>query len=68
MLIAINYSLGKSLVVKERAIRCQKSGKPTVFISLGSCDFFGFIYDLPMVFDIITNTEMKSYGLKFAWT
>ena len=56
---------GKSLVVKEKTFILKASGKPVIFISLGSCDPLGLPYDLPIIFDVITSKEMTCHDIKF---
>ena len=56
---------GKSLVVKEKTFILKASGKPVIFISLGSCDPLGLPYDLPIIFDVITSREMACHDIKF---
>ena len=56
---------GKSLVVKEKTFILKASGKPVVFISLGSCDPLGLPYDLPIIFDVLTSREMACHDIKF---
>merc|ERR1712062_26269 len=60
-----DYGTGKSLVVKEKSFQLKEAGKSVIFISLGSCDTFGFPYDLAIIFDILTSEEMAGHDIKF---
>ena len=56
---------GKSLLLKERAIRSKNKNRNVIVISLGSCNLFGTPYNLSSVYDIITKEEMKRHGIVF---
>lgn len=60
-----HYFSGKSLVLKERAIRAKKLSPAVIFISLGSCTPFGHPYEIPIIYDVITGREMISHQITF---
>ena len=57
--------LGKTLILKERAIRSKKQNRDVVLLSLGSSDSFGIPLKTPLVYDIITKREMKKHKIDF---
>lgn len=57
--------LGKTLILKERVIRSKKKNREVVLLSLGSCDAFGIPLKTPLVYDILTNREMKKHKVEF---
>ena len=52
-------------MVKEKTFLIKESGRPVIFISLGSCDALGLPYELPIIFDVITKREMKAHEIQF---
>ena len=57
--------LGKSLVLKERAIRAKNLKRDVLFISLGSCNQFGQPFELSIIYDVITAREMNCHNIQF---
>ena len=45
---------GKTLILKERAIRSKKKHRDVVLLSLGSSSCFGIPLKTPLVYDVLT--------------
>ena len=53
------------MILKERAIRAKAMNRDVVVIGLGSCDGFGKLLKVPLVYDLVTKREMGKNGITF---
>ena len=56
---------GKTLILKERAIRSKKKNRDVVLLSLGSSNWFGEPLKTPLVYDVLSKGEMKNHQIDF---
>ena len=56
---------GKTLILKERAIRSKKKNRDVVLLSLGSTNCFGEPLKTPLVYDVLSKHEMKNHQIDF---
>ena len=58
---------GKTLLLKERCIRTKRRnpGNKILMISLASTDVYGNPYDVPCIYDVLSEKEMAHHKIDF---
>ena len=59
--------IGKTLLLKERCIRTKRRnpGRKLMMISLASTDIYGNPYEVPCVYDVLSEREMTHHQVGF---